>query len=152
VDVESTARTTAGNLLAHQLNDLAGTLVKDFDINFDLDSKLDYSSGQKEGQTDLSVNISKSLFNDRTIVTLGSTIALEGSEAHKNQSSGFADNASVEYKITPDGKYRVKVYRANQFETGVVGQVIQTGLNFVLFVDFNKFKELVQAKKNKKNN
>lgn len=150
VDVESAARSTAGKLMSQELNKIAGAIVKDFDINFDVNSKLDYSSGKKEGQTDLNIDISKSLFNDRTIVTIGSTIALEGSEAYKKETSGIAENASVEYKITRDGKYRVKVYKDNRYETGVQGQLIQTGLNFVIFVDFDKYKELFQSDKKTK--
>ncbi|MCX6205830.1 MAG: translocation/assembly module TamB [Bacteroidetes bacterium] len=149
LDVESTARTTAGKLLSQQMNNLAGALIKDFDLSFDLNSTTDYTSGAKQGQTDLAVNVSKKLFNERTIVTVGSTFALEGSDDHKHNTSGFAGNVSVEYKITPNGKYRAKVYRNNQYETVIDGQVVQTGLSFVLFVDFNKYRELFQFRNRK---
>jgi hypothetical protein len=90
------------------------------------------------------------LFNDRYTVTVGSTFALEGSEAHKKNVAGLAGNYEAEYKITRDGRYRAKAYRKDQYEADNSGQVIQTGIGLVLFLDFNKYRDIFKKNKGQK--
>jgi len=149
-DYESAARSTAGAIVSSQLNSLISSKIKRADIDFNVDSKADYSSGEKSNTTDLNVNVSRSLFNDRYTVTVGSTFALEGSEEHKKNAAGLAGNYSAEYKITKDGRYRAKAYRKDQYEADNSGQVIQTGVSFVLFLDFNKYRDIFKKKKEQK--
>lgn len=140
-DYESAARNTAGNIISQQLNSLIGSRIKAIDVDFDLNSRADYSTGKKSNETDLTVNMSRSMFNDRYTFSVGSTFALEGSNEHKRNAGGLAGNYAAEYKITRDGRYRLKAYRRDQYETDNSGQVVQTGLNLVLFIDFNKYRE-----------
>ena len=146
-DYESVARSTAGSIVSSQLNSLISSRFKHVDINFDVDSKADYSTGEKSNATDLNVNLSKTMFNDRYTVSVGSTFALEGSEEHKKNTSGLAGNYSAEYKITKDGRYRAKAYRKDQYEADNSGQVVQTGVSLVLFLDFNKYRDIFKKKK-----
>ena len=146
-DYESVARSTAGSIISSQLNSLISSKIKAVDIDFDVDSKADYSTGEKSNATDLNVNLSKSMFNDRYTVSVGSTFALEGSDEHKKNTSGLAGNYSAEYKITKDGRYRAKAYRKDQYEADNSGQVVQTGVNLVLFLDFNKYRDIFKKKK-----
>jgi hypothetical protein len=149
-DYESAARSTAGAIVSSKLNSLISSRIKNADIDFNVDSRADYSSGEKSNTTDLNVNVSRSLFNDRYTVTVGSTFALEGSEEHKKNAAGLAGNYSAEYKITKDGRYRAKAYRKDQYEADNSGQVIQTGVSFVLFLDFNKYRDIFKKKKEQK--
>jgi hypothetical protein len=118
--------------------------VKTVDLNFELESKADYTSGDKTNTTDLTVNMSRTMFNDRYTITVGSTFALEGSEEHKQNTSALAGNYTAEYKITKDGRYKLKAYRKDQYESDNSGQVIQTGIALVLFLDFNKYREILR--------
>ena len=43
----------------------------------------------------------------------------------------------------------IRVYRKDQYETIVQGQVVETGVSFILTFDYNKFRELFQNKKDK---
>jgi hypothetical protein len=147
-DYESVARSTAGAIVSQQLNSLISSRIKTVDINFELDSKADYTTGEKTNATDLTVNMSRSMFNDRYTISVGSTFALEGSEQHKQSASGLAGNYSAEYKITKDGRYRLKAYRKDQYESDNSGQVIQTGVALVLFLDFNKYREILRKQQN----
>jgi len=149
-DYESVARSTAGAIVSTQLNSMISSKIKTVDIDFDVDSKADYSSGEKSNTTDLNINLSKSLFNDRTTISVGSTFALEGSEEHKKNAAGLAGNYSAEYKITRDGRYRAKAYRKDQYEADNSGQVIQTGVSLILFLDFNKYRDIFKKKKDQK--
>ncbi|RYF98021.1 MAG: translocation/assembly module TamB, partial [Chitinophagaceae bacterium] len=138
---ENMAKGAAGKILAQQLNNLAGNLVKGVDINFDFEQREDYTSGAKEDQTNLNVGVSKSLFNDRTVVTVGSSVPVEGSNQN---TSGLTGNVTIEYKITRDGRYRLKIFRRNDNQTIVDGEVIETGVGFTLVMDYNQFKEILQ--------
>ena len=149
-DYESVARSTAGAIVSTQLNSMISSKIKAVDINFNVDSKADYSTGEKTNTTDLNVNLSRTMFNDRYTVSVGSTFAIEGSEEHKKNAAGFAGNYSAEYKITKDGRYRVKAYRKDQYEADNSGQVIQTGVSFVFFLDFNKYRDIFKKKKDQK--
>ena len=41
----------------------------------------------------------------------------------------------------------IRVYRKDQYETIVQGQVVETGVSFILTFDYNKFRELFENKK-----
>lgn len=150
-DYESAARSTAGSLVSQQLNSLIASRFKKIDVNFEVDSRADYSSGDKSNTTDLKVNVSRTMFNDRYTISVGSTFAIEGSEQHKRNTSGLAGNYSAEYKLTRDGRYRLKAYRKDQYEVGTSGQVIQTGINLGVYLDFNKYREILKKKKDTQN-
>jgi TamB, inner membrane protein subunit of TAM complex len=147
-DAGTIAKQSASKLLSDQLNQLAGSLIKGVDVNFDMNSDQDYSSGSATNQTDLNVKVSKSLFNDRIRVTVGSDFQLEQTNPGQN-ASNIAGDVSVDYKLSKDGRYMLRVYRNDQYETIVEGQVVETGVSFILTFDYNKFRELFQNKKEK---
>ncbi|HTJ14274.1 MAG TPA: translocation/assembly module TamB domain-containing protein [Dinghuibacter sp.] len=149
---------SASQLLASQLNDLAASLIKGVDVNFALNNTQDYSTGQEVDQTDLAVTVSKSLFNDRVKVNVGSDFELAGAYPGQN-ASNIAGDLSVDYQLTKDGRYMVRAYRKNQYQVVVEGQVIETGVSFILTLDYNKFREIfgkyiqekLEERKRKKN-
>jgi hypothetical protein len=53
--VSSLARESASKILSQQLNNLAGDLISGVELNFDLVSSQDYTTGQLENKTDLNV-------------------------------------------------------------------------------------------------
>ncbi len=137
---EQMVRESASKILSQQLNRLAGNLIHGVDVSFDVQSSQDYSSGQAENQTNLNVGLSKSLFNDRTTVYVGSNIPLEG--GNKQQSSQIVGDVSVEYKLSRDGRYRLRAYRKNKYQGVIEGEYIETGLSFIIVMDYNEFKDL----------
>ncbi|MGV3766465.1 MAG: translocation/assembly module TamB domain-containing protein [Chitinophagaceae bacterium] len=145
-DLASTARRTAGKIVGQQLNNLLGDVIKGVDLNFDLESQDDYSSGNKNTQTDLNISASKNLFNDRTTVTVGSSIGVEGAQ----NASNLAGDISIEYKLSRDGRYRVKLYRRNNDDVVIQGQFVETGVSFILFMDYNHFREILQRSRQEK--
>lgn len=146
---EGIARQSASKLLSEQLNNLAGDLIKGVDLTFDLQSEEDYSSGQLENRTDLNVGLSKQLFGGRTTVYVGSNFELEGQETANRKTTNIAGDVSIEYLISRDGRYRLRAYRKDEYESVIEGQVIETGLSFILTMDYDKFKELFQKSKDK---
>jgi len=138
----SLARQSASKILSQQLNNLAGDLIKGVELNFDLDSQEDYTSGQRQDRTDLNVGVSKTLLDDRLKVTVGSTFGLEGTQQAGQDTNNIAGDLSADYQLTKDGRYRVRAYRKNQYQVALQGQVIETGIGFIITMDYNKFREL----------
>ncbi len=146
VDAGTLARQSASRILGDQLNQLAGSLVKGVDINVDMNAYQDYTTGTALNQTELNVKVSKNLFNERVRVSVGSGFQLEQTNPGQN-TTNIAGDISVDYRLSKDGRYMLRVFRKDQYETIVQGQVIETGLSFIITFDFNKFRELFENKK-----
>jgi len=140
-------RSSVSSLLSDQLNKLAGNLIGGVQLSFDLTSGADYSTGTQQNRTDLNVGLSKQFLNDRVTVTVGNNFNLEGQNQPGQKTTDIAGNVSVNYKLTKDGRYIVRVYRRDQYIV-VEGEVVETGVGFTITYDFNTLKELF-AKKTK---
>jgi hypothetical protein len=46
----------------------------------------------------------------------------------------------------------LRAYRRNQTESVIEGQIIETGLGFTLVVDYNRFREIFQKRRNRNRN
>ncbi|HEY5465358.1 MAG TPA: translocation/assembly module TamB domain-containing protein [Hanamia sp.] len=141
------AMQSVSKLLTEQLNQLAQNLVQGVDINFDLATTQDYTTGNEQDRTDLNVGISKRLLNDRLTVTVGSDFELQGPMQSNQQQNNLAGNISINYKLSKDGKYMLRAYRKNDYTDVIQGYVIETGIGFIISVDYNKFKEIFSNKK-----
>jgi len=138
----SMARQSVSKILSQQLNDLAGDLIAGVELNFDLESTEDYTSGAKENRTDLNVGISKKLLDDRLKVTVGSSFGVEGQERTNEQGSNIAGDASIEYQLSKDGRYTLRAYRKNEYQVALQGEIVETGVAFIITMEYNKFREL----------
>jgi len=141
-NAESFARQSVSKILSQQLNNLAGDLITGFEVNFDLESTEDYTTGTMQNRTDLNVEVSKKLLNDRLKVTVGSSFGVEGQERANEESTNIAGDVALDYQLTKDGRYMVRAYRKNQYQVAVEGQVVETGVAFVITMSYNKFREL----------
>ncbi len=145
---EMLARQSVSKILSQQLNNLASDLIKGVDLNFDLESSEDYSTGNKNTRTDLNVGLSKKLLNDRLKVSVGSNFALEG-EARQNESTtNIAGDVTVDYSLSRDGRYMLRAYRKNEYQVALQGQIVETGVGFIITLDYDKFREIFQKSKN----
>jgi len=140
-------RSTVGNLLSAQLNQLSSKVIKGVELNFDIESYNDYQSGQAVGRSQVDVGVKKQLFNDRLTVEVGGTVDVEGEKAKQNSASDIASDFTVEYKITNNGRYRLKGFRHNQYEGAIEGQLVETGIGFVFVRDFNYWRSFFKSKK-----
>lgn len=146
LSASSFAKQSVSRLLTEQLNNLAEGLIQGVDINFDLSTTEDYTTGRKRDRTDFKVNVSKTLLNDRLTVTVGNNFELEGPQPTNQQHSGVADNISLNYKLSKDGRYMLRAYRKNDYTGAVEGYVIETGIGFIITLDYNKFSNLFISK------
>ncbi len=82
----------------------------------------------------------------RMRVSVGSDFQLEGVNPGQD-ATNIAGDVSVDYRLSKDGRYMIRVYRKDQYESILQAQVVETGLSFILTFDYNKFLELFQNKK-----
>jgi hypothetical protein len=151
LDAGQMAWQSASQILSNQLNAFASSLIKGVDINFDLNNTQDYSTGEQQNRTDLNVTVSKRLLNDRIRVNVGSNFELQGPANPNENATNIAGDIAVDYQLTKDGRYTVRAYRKNQYELVVEGQVVESGISFILTLDYNKFKEIFGRSRKKRN-
>ncbi len=145
------AKQSVSKLLTEQLNSLAGGLIAGVDINFDLTTASDYTTGEKRSRTDFTVGLTKQLLGDRLTVSVGSNFELEGPTSTSGKgANGIAGNVAIDYKLSRDGRYVLRAYRKNEYEGVIEGYIIETGLGFIINVDYDHFKELLQRAKGKR--
>ncbi|MCA1759742.1 MAG: translocation/assembly module TamB domain-containing protein, partial [Bacteroidales bacterium] len=136
-----------GKLLSHQLNQWSSKVLPGVDLNFDIQSFNQYETGQAEGRTQVDIGLKKQLFNERLSVQLGGTLEVEGVQAKQNSASDIASDVVMEYKLTKDGRYRLKGFRQNQYESYIDGQYVETGVGISYIRDFDKWTNLFRRTK-----
>ncbi len=145
--VESAARASASKLLTQQFNALSQKYIKGVDLDIGVQSFEEYNeAGVEEGRTQLQLGVSKEFLNDRVIVEVGGNVELEGERARQNQASDIAGNVNVEYKLTPNGRYRLKGFRRIEYEDPMEGELVNTGIGFSYHRDFRRFRQLFRFK------
>ncbi|SHK57147.1 translocation/assembly module TamB domain-containing protein [Epilithonimonas mollis] len=152
LSAEAMARQSVSKILSQQINNLASDLIKGVDLNFDLESSEDYSSGAKNTRTDLNVDISKKLLNDRLKVSVGSNFGLEGDARQNESMTNIAGDVTVDYSLSRDGRYTLRAYRKNEYQVALQGQIVETGVGFIITLDYDKFREIFQKSRNRSKN
>ena len=141
LNAEGIARQSVSQLLTDQLNLLASDLIKGVNVNFNLNSQAEGGTAR----TDLNVGLSKQFLNDRLTVSVGRNFELENTGATTSGSSNQVfDNVALNYALTKDGKYMVRAYRKNQYQAVLQGFIIETGVSFIVTLEYDKFRELFQ--------
>jgi hypothetical protein len=148
--METTAFSTVGGLLSQELNDFLGDMIKDVDIDVGLDIRDDYTTGSAKRRSDLNVALTKSFANNRLVVYVGNTFALEDQNQQTDLLSGLAGDVSMEYMLTTDGRFRLRGYRETREDLTFNGMVVETGATFVVVVEFNKLKNAFRNRSEKR--
>ena len=146
----SYARQSVSKLMTDQLNKLAAGLFDGVDLTFDVTSTDDYTTGERRSRTELNVGLSKRLLNERLTVSVGSNFELEGPKNSNQKASNVIGNINVNYSLSKDGRYMIRFYRKNEYEGIVDGYIIETGMSFIISVDYNRFVELLRKRRNQR--
>ena len=120
------------------------------DLNLGLESYDDFSTGQQQGRTQVKVGVTKQLFKDKVSVQVGGNIDVEGQKAKENNASEIAGNVLVEYKLTDDSRYKLKMFRKNEYENAIEGELTKTGIGILFTKDYNKLRQLFVRRPRKK--
>jgi len=144
---EGTARSSVSKILTEQLNRLSEN-VRGIELSFDVKSYEDYSSGRAEGQTELQLGVSKSLFNDRLVVKLSGNVDIEGENTNRDPTDYIGDLA-LEYMVTEDGRLRITGFRNSNYDM-IDGELTETGAGLIYIKDYNTLGELFKANAKRK--
>jgi translocation and assembly module TamB len=138
------ARDNINKVLSGEMNAFSDRIFGEtgFEVDFDLDSFTDYQGDTPQDRTQLNINAKKKLFNERLIVTAGSAVDVEGSAQPGQENTPIIGNVSLEYLLTPNGRYRLRGFRKSEYENILDGQLIVTGLALIFNREFNRFSQL----------
>jgi hypothetical protein len=80
-------------------------------------------------------------------VTVGSNFELEGPQQSGQKSNNIAGNLAINYQLSRDGRYAIRAYRQNEYFGVVDGYIIETGVRFIVTLDYDKFADIFRKKK-----
>jgi hypothetical protein len=149
-DFTDMARRSVSSFLSSAINEIAANLLNGIDVDLNLNTYKSFTNGANENRTDLSVALSKKFFNDRMWVTVGKSFGIEGSDPsgrYQEKANIFIPDASVSYKLSADGKYLIRAYRKSQYEVLLDGYIVETGLAFIVTMDYDHFREIFKKSK-----
>lgn len=90
---------------------------------------IDLSSAQTEHaagkSNDMNISISKSFFQDRFRITVGSAIS---DNPEVNKTGGLLQNLTADYKLTSDGKVLLRLFSQRDYNNVLEGELYKSGL------------------------
>ena len=64
-----------------------------------------------------------------------------------SSANNVAGNVSVNYQLSKDGRYMLRFFRNNEYEASLQGYVIETGVGFIMTVDYNTLRQLLRGRR-----
>lgn len=119
--------------LTSTLNNWAANNIRGVDLSFGVNQYDQTRDGRNQQATSYSYQVSKSLFNNRFKIVVGGNYSTDAS-ADENFSENLLSDVSFEYmlKQTNSLSMLVKLFRHNDFESILEGEVSETGVGFVM--------------------
>lgn len=139
------------SIAASQLNNVFGKLFKNQDLNLDFSYNA-YALGDNTGnivRNNLNLGISRSLFNNRVKVKVGSDIDW-GRTANVNitaTNTTLAPDVEIEYLLTPDGRLRANAFSRSNYDVYISRNRSRHGIGLTYLRQFNQLRELFEDKK-----
>jgi hypothetical protein len=140
---------TGFEMLSNQLSNMLSQVSTEFDL------RVNYRPGDDISRDQLEVALSKHLFNDRLVID--GSVANNGTTSQGQSSNAIVGEVNAEYKLTDDGKVRVKAFnRANDNTVINLDAPYTQGVGIFYREDFETISELYKrymdrfSKENKK--
>lgn len=133
----SIALNSISGLVTSQLNRLANDLITGVDINIDVNSyNSSYTnSGAGGNVTEIGLQVSKQLFNDRLSVQAGTNLNLDNSVG--SRATSIVGDFILEYKITESGSYKVRVFTKTDYDRLVNENATKSGVSLFFSKSFD---------------
>jgi hypothetical protein len=129
-------------ILTNSLSNMLSSISNDFDIG------INYIPGDDVSSEEIEVALSTQLFNDRLLIDGNFGVPTAKSS---QQTSSIVGDVVVEYKLTPDGRFRIKAFNRSNDVSILQNDVPYTqGVGVFYRKEFNDLKELVTPVKGKK--
>src|SRR5690625_3111723 len=118
-------RNNLNDAISDQLNAFSDKLLgsSGIELDFGLESYTDYQGDAPQDRTQLDIAAQKKLFDDRLIMRVGSEVDLIGSSPTGDEPAPLIGNVSLEYLLTPNGRYSLRAFRKNTFDNIIDGQL-----------------------------
>ncbi len=124
-----TASAALFSFVQSQLNSWASKALKGVDLSFGINQ---YESSSGTGtETSYSYRLSKNLFNDRFKIVVGGEYSTDAS-SEENFANNLVSDISFEYSLNTSGSKYVRLFRHAATETILEGQIVETGVGFVM--------------------
>lgn len=146
--ISSFARSSVSRLMSDQLNQISGQYIKGVILNVDVQSYNFSQGGKSQSNTVVNVGVKKEF--DRLSVQVGGNIPVEGSSSQQNNAQNLTGDVQIDYKLTKDGRYKLKAFRQNQVDNISNGVITETGTGILYSKDYNRTKDLFRFFKRKK--
>lgn len=138
--------TTSSEMLSNQLSNWLSQISTDFDIG------LNYRPGDEISSQEVELALSTQLFNDRVVLDGNFGVSENKGVSNNQNASNIVGDFSVEYKITEDGKLRVKGFnQSNQYSLQRRSSNYTQGVGLFYRREFDKFSELFRKQASKSN-
>ena len=129
----TSAKVNTGNpinsFITKELNQWAQNSLRGVDLSFGIDSYNDASGGADGTRTDYSYKLSKKFFDNRVQVSVGGSVST-GANPGTNTAESLVDDISLEYQLTRRDNMYLKLFRQNDYESILEGEVTETGIGF----------------------
>ena len=139
----STAKVNSSNplnsFIAKELNQWSRDNLKGVDLSFGIDTYDDGAGGSE--RTDYSYRLSKSFFNDRVKAVIGGKYSSDA-DVNQNLAENFVDDIGIEYTLNKRGNMFLTVFRHTDYESILEGEVIETGVGFIIRKKMVRFFDL----------
>ncbi len=137
------------SFLESQLNSWASNYVKGVDLSFGIDQYDRTLDGNTSTAMSYSYRVSKSFMDDRIKIVVGGNYSTDAN-TDENFSENLINDISFEYLLNRKGTMIVRVFRHQDFESIVEGEVTQTGVGFVYRRKIHNLKQLFHWRHKKK--
>ncbi len=140
----SSLYSSVSELLSNQLSYWLTQVDQNLEINFDL------GNFDQEAFNTFQLRLSYSFLNGRLRITRDGVI---NNQTNKSEVANMLGDWTVDYMLTPDGKFKVKMYNRTNINqlAGLTSQTaITTGFSLMNTQSFNTWKELLTAARNRR--
>jgi hypothetical protein len=124
----------AAAIVSNSLSSMLSQISNDFNIG------INYMPGDRVSDEQLEVALSTQLLDDRLIID--GNLDVSGSNANSQKTSAIVGDFNIEYKLTPDGRFRVKAFnRSNDLSLYTQYSPYTQGVGIFYRKEFNNIRE-----------
>lgn len=128
---------SSAEMISNQLSNWLSKISNDFDVG------LNYRPGSDITSDELQASLSTQLFNNRIIVDGNVGVANT-----KSSSSNIVGDVNIEYKITSDGRFRVRAFnKSNDINTVIKYAPFTQGVGLTYQREFDRLGDLFRRRK-----
>jgi translocation and assembly module TamB len=131
-----------------QLNQFTKSTIKNVDISFGVNTYKGASEGGGEKEyTSLSYEVKKQMFHERGSVMVSGR--MNDNSVAGEQTNNVVDNFTFEYALDTNRSKYVKIYRQQNYEDLLEGEVIKSGVGFIYRKNYDRLRDIWRKQKKK---